>query len=167
MSGFKIRDATYDDLPGILEIHNDVLLNTNAIWEEQPADLDERRAWMSERFEKGFPILVAENNGSISAFASYGTWRARCGYFKTVEHSVHVHCDFRGQGLGSELILKLIGIAKEQGRHVMLSGISADNEGSLRLHKRLGFHEGERIREVGYKFGRWLDLIFVQKIIGG
>ena len=158
-----IRPATYDDLPGILEIHNDVILSTTAIWKDQPDDLAERRKWMNERLNNDYPVLIAEQQGNVAAFASYGAWRTYCGYFKTVEHSVHVHRDFRKQGLGRSLMLKLIEIARKQERHVMIGGIDAESEASLRLHKALGFQETGRMQEVGYKFGRWLDLVFMQK----
>jgi phosphinothricin acetyltransferase len=161
-----IRKAGFDDLPGILDIHNEILLNTTAIWEEKPEELSQRKAWMNARFEKDFPVLVAEDSGIIAAFASYGTWREHCGYFKTVEHTVHVHFNYRRHGLGSKLVSELIDIAKDQGRHVVLGGMSGDNEGSIAFHKRLGFRECGRMKEVGFKFGRKLDLVFMQKIIG-
>lgn len=166
MSVVSIRFAAFDDLPAILDIHNDVLINTTAIWKETEDDLAERRAWMSERQAQNFPVIVALNQDQIAGFASYGPWRTRCGYRRTVEHSVHMHRDFRGQGIGTALILRLIELAKADGRHVMLSGISADNEGSLRLHQRLGFYESGRMQQVGFKFGRWLDLVFMQKVLG-
>jgi L-amino acid N-acyltransferase YncA len=163
VSAFLIRPASFDDLSSILDIHNDIILNSTAIWQEQPDDLAERRAWMQERFAKDFPVLVAEQEGRVIAFASYGTWRTRCGYFKTVEHTVHVHRSHHRQGIGKALMLKLIEIARKQGRHVMIGGICHESEDSLRFHANLGFQECGRMEEVGYKFGRWLDLVFMQK----
>ncbi len=163
---YLIREAQIGDLPGILEIHNDILLNTNAIWEENPADLAKRHAWMAERHAQNFPILVAEKDGIIAGFASYGRFRTNCGYDKTVEHTVHVRGNFRGHGIGTSLIETLIEAARAQGKHAMIGGIDAANEGSIRLHERFGFRESGRMKQVGFKFGKWLDLVFMQKILG-
>jgi L-amino acid N-acyltransferase YncA len=95
MSGFKIRDAGFDDLPGILEIQNDIILNTTAIWDDEPNDLAKQQKWMEERQAQNAPILVAEQNGKIIGFASFGNWRSRCCYQRTVESTVHIHRDFR------------------------------------------------------------------------
>ncbi len=158
----QIRDAQLHDLEAILAIHNHVLLNTTAIFEEAPETMPQRIAWFNERKAAGFPVLCAVENETLLGFASYGTWRARCGYKATVEHSVHVDPAIRGKGVGTALILALLDCARREQRHVMLSGIAGENTGSLRLHERLGFRETGRMSEVGFKFGRWLDLVFMQ-----
>lgn len=152
-------------MPHILCIHNDVILHTTAIWEEEPEKFEQRAAWFNERRAAGFPVLVTESGGKIVAYGSFGTFRARCGYRRTIEHSVHVRPDRRGKGIGTAMIEELIRIARAQNRHAMIGGISADNEGSIRLHQRLGFYETGYLKEVGYKFGRWLDLVFMQKLL--
>ena len=157
-----IRDAAADDLAAILAIHNHVIHNTTAIFENAPETMAQRVIWFEGRKAAGFPILCAVDGEKILGFASYGTWRARFGYNATVEHSVHVDPDARGKGTGTALVKTLLERARAQQRHVMLSGIVSENTGSLRLHERLGFRETGRMSEVGFKFGRWLDLVFMQ-----
>lgn len=166
MSTILVRPAVFDDLPAILDIHNDIVLNTTAIWDEEPETLEARQKWFSERQAQNFPVLVAEKDKRVAGFASYGSWRSRCCYKLTVEHTVHIHCDFRQQGVGEALLSKLIGIAQKDGIHVMVAGMTANNEPSVRLHQRLGFVECGFVKEVGFKFGQWLDLLLMQKIIG-
>jgi len=162
----RILDATEDDLPAILAIYNDAVRNTTAIWNEVEGDLCARRAWMQDRHAKGFPVLVAKDtHGVVLGYASYGDWRSWAGYRHTVEHSVYVQADARGQGVGRDLLAALIARAKETGKHVMVAGIEASNVPSIHLHQSLGFHEAGRLREVGTKFGDWLDLVFLQLLL--
>ncbi|WP_234190615.1 GNAT family N-acetyltransferase [Shinella sp. NM-101] len=153
-----IRDAAEADLPGILDIYNDAVANTTAIWNEAVVDLDNRKAWFSARRERGFPVLVALRGRQVIGYASYGDWRAFDGYRHTVEHSVYVHKDSRGTGTGKRLLKALIDRASFNGVHVMIAGIEAENTASIRLHEKLGFRVVGRFSEVGIKFGRWLDL---------
>jgi phosphinothricin acetyltransferase len=113
----------------------------------------------------GYPVLVAEAEGAVAGFASFGDFRPWPGYRLTVEHTVHVHASRRGQGIGPQLIENLIARARTLGKHVMVAGIDADNHGSIRMHERLGFSRVARFQEVGVKFGRFLDLVFVQRFI--
>lgn len=160
-----IRDATEDDLPAILEIHNDAVRTTTAIWSSTPVDLANRRAVMLERRARGFPYLVAERGGAVAGYASYGDFRPFEGYVRTVEHLVYVHPDQQRRGIASRLLDRLVTLAREGGKHVMVGGIAADNAASLALHLRHGFVETGRLPEVGYKFGRPLDLVFMQKML--
>ncbi|ANH03506.1 MULTISPECIES: GNAT family N-acetyltransferase [Shinella] len=153
-----IRDAVEADLPGIMEIYNDAVANTTAIWNEAVVDLDNRRAWFSARRERGFPVLVAVRGKQVIGYASYGDWRAFDGYRHTVEHSVYVRGDARGSGTGKRLLKALIDRASFNGIHVMIAGIEAENTASIKLHENLGFRVVGRFSEVGIKFGRWLDL---------
>jgi phosphinothricin acetyltransferase len=157
-----VRDAEEGDLPGILAIYNDAVLNTTAIWNEAPVDLDNRRSWLAERRQRGFPVLVAVTGDHVAGYASFGDWRAWDGYRHTVEHSVYVYRGARGQGIGRQLMVPLIDRARAGGKHVMIAAIEAGNEPSLRLHDRLGFRRVGLLAEVGTKFGRWLDLAFLQ-----
>ncbi|PKR59739.1 GNAT family N-acetyltransferase [Thalassospira lohafexi] len=157
-----IRTATKGDLPAILEIYNDVLLTSTAIYDDQPSSLEERLDWFEGRVQQGFPVLVAEQDGTVLGFASYGPWRARWGYRFTVEHSVHVHVDHRGAGIGKALLSALIPIARAAGLHVMVGGIDAENLNSIRFHERFGFVQVGHAKEVGRKFDRWLDLVTMQ-----
>ena len=163
-----IRAAVPNDLPAILAIYNDVIATSTAVYALEPATLDERRAWLEARQAQGFPVLVATEGDKVLGFASFGEWRgAWPGYRYTVEHSVHVRADRRGGGVGRGLVEALFPIARRMGKHVMIGGIDAANEASLRFHERLGFERIAHFREVGRKFGRWLDLVFVQRILDG
>lgn len=153
-----IRDAAPTDLSAILDIYNDAVANTTAIWNETLVDLDNRKAWHQARLERGFPVLVADVEGKIAGYASYGDWRAFEGFRHTVEHSVYVEKDHRGGGIGKALMQALVERARQGGIHVMVACIEAGNAGSIRLHQGLGFREVGRFSEVGIKFGRWLDL---------
>ena len=157
-----IRTATKGDLPAILEIYNDVLLTSTAIYDDQPSSLEERLDWFEGRVRRGFPVLVAEERGAVVGFASYGPWRARWGYRFTVEHSVHVDARHRGAGVGGALLAALIELAKEAGLHVMVGGIDAENLNSIRFHARFGFEQVGHAKEVARKFDRWLDLVTMQ-----
>lgn len=160
-----IRPATQADIPAILEIYNDAVLNTAAIWNDTPADLANRRAWFEARMRQSYPILIAETDGVAAGYASYGKFRPFEGYRFTVEHSVYVAEGSRRRGMATQLLQALIEHARAAGKHIMIGGIEADNAASLALHKKLGFSETARMPEVGRKFGRWLDLVFVQKTL--
>jgi L-amino acid N-acyltransferase YncA len=161
----EIRDARDDDLPGILAIYNDVLLTSTAIYREEPVTLDDRRDWWQARQAQGQPVLVAVDETGVVGFASFGDFRAWPGYRFTVEHTVHIRSDQRGRGVGTALMHPLITRATAMGKHIMIAGVDADNDASLRFHERLGFARVAHFREVGFKFGRWLDLIFLQRTL--
>lgn len=159
----QVRDATAADAEGIAAIYNDAVLTTTAIWNDDPVDAANRQAWLFERQAAGFPVLVAADDlGEVIGYAAFGPWRAWDGYRHTVEHSVYVRADRRGAGIGEALLRALIERARALGKHVMVAGVEAMNEASLRLHRRLGFADAGVVRQVGAKFGRWLDLAFLQ-----
>lgn len=162
-----IRDATETDLAAIRDIYNHAVEHTTAIWNETVVDLDNRREWFAMRRARGFPVLVAEKDGKIAGYASYGDWRAFEGFRHTVEHSVYVEKDHQGAGIGRELMTALIKRAGENGIHVMIAGIEAGNQASIALHEKLGFRNGGTFHEVGTKFGRWLDLTFMELRVPG
>jgi L-amino acid N-acyltransferase YncA len=162
-----IRDATEADLPRILEIFNDAIVHTTAVWTLTPVTLENRRAWLRDRLANGFPVVVAEANGEVAGFASYGVFRAFEGFKHTVEHSVYVHEHARGRGIGRTLLSAMIAHAERGGIHVMVGAIDAENGASIALHKSAGFVEAGVLRESGRKFGRWLDMLSMQKILGG
>ena len=157
-----IRDATEHDLPAIRAIYNDAVLNTTAIWNEQPVDLANRQAWFSARQAQQYPILVAVDNDEVTGYASFGDWRPFEGFRYSVEHSVYVRNDQRGRGLGPRLMQALIERARSRGKHVMVAAIESGNLASICLHERLGFVTTGQMPQVGIKFGRWLDLTFMQ-----
>lgn len=161
-----IRAANQDDLATICEIYNDAVANTTAIWNETLVDVANRAAWLKAREDAGYPVLVAvSDEGDVIGYASFGDWRAFDGYRHTVEHSVYVHKGRRGGGIGRSLMVALIAEAERVGKHVMVAGIESENTASIRLHAQLGFVETGRMREVGTKFGRWLDLTFMQLVL--
>ncbi|WP_072749473.1 GNAT family N-acetyltransferase [Rhodococcus maanshanensis] len=157
-----IRDADHHDLPGILEIHNEAVLNTTAIWDEETVDVEDRREWLESRRRAGYPVLVAESDGRVAGYASYGVWRAKSGYRYTVENSVYVHVDHHRKGIASELMTSLIERARAGSVHVMVASIESGNTTSIALHERFGFRTVAVMPEVGMKFGRWLDMTFMQ-----
>jgi phosphinothricin acetyltransferase len=163
---YLIRDASDTDLPGILAIYNDAVENTTAIWNETLVDLANRRAWLAERGTAGFPVLVAvDAAGEVLGYASYGPWRNFDGFRQTVEHSIYVRGDQRGQGLGPALMQALVERARQARLHVMVAAIESGNAASIRLHERLGFVTTGQMPQVGRKFDRWLDLTFMQLML--
>lgn len=161
-----LRDAIPGDVPAILAIYNAVIETSTAIYISEPVTLQNRLDWFTDRTAAGFPVLVAEAQGVVAGFATYGEWRGSWpGYLYTVEHSVHVDSAVRGQGVGRHLMLALIDRATAQGKHVMLGAVDAANAPSLAFHRSLGFEPVSHFKEVGRKFDRWLDLVFVQKIL--
>ena len=161
----ETREATPEDVPGITAIYNRVIETSAAIYRDDPTTVEERAEWFSGRQARGFPTVVAERGGALLGFASYGEWRgAFPGYRHSVEHSVHVAEAARGLGVGAALMGHLFDLARAGGVHVMVGAVDADNEGSLKFHERLGFARVAHFHEVGRKFGRWLDLVFVEKV---
>jgi L-amino acid N-acyltransferase len=158
-----IRDATAADLPGIVAIYNEVIANSTAIYSYLPVTLADRQQWWQARTAQGYPVLVAADFSGVRGFASFGDFRSWPGYRFTVEHSVHVRADCRGQGVGSQLVQALLPRAAACDKHVIIGGVDAANSASIRFHERLGFTQVGHLREVGYKFERWLDLVFLQR----
>lgn len=160
-SSVTIRAATESDLPAILDIYNHAALNTTATYEHASVSLESRQAWFAERSSGGWPVLVAETDGEVLGWASYGPYRPRQGYSRTVEHSVYLAPTAQRRGIGGQLLTALIAHAEAAGIHTMIGVIDADNAGSLRFHEQHGFTETGRLPKVGHKFGRWLDTAFM------
>ena len=162
----RIRDAIKGDAPAIAAIYNHAVRATTAIWNDVEVDEANRSAWLADRQAAGFVVLVAEREGAVIGYASYGPFRAFDGYRFSVENSVYVAEMAQGAGVGRALMEALIERAKSAGLHVMIAGVEAENRGSIRLHANLGFREAGRLPEVGVKFGRWLDLVFMHLMRG-
>jgi L-amino acid N-acyltransferase len=161
----EIRDACEADAAGILRIYNDAVVHTTAIWNDQPSTLESRIAWLNERQTSSYPVVVAADGPNVLGYASFGAFRQWDGYRHTVEHSVYVDGSSRKLGIGHALMVRLISRARAMNKHVMVGGIEAANEASLRLHVGLGFAQVGHLRSVGRKFDRWLDLIFMQLML--
>ena len=162
-----VRDATLEDAGDILAIYNFAAINTTAVWTDGPADIASRREWIRARQEAGYPVLVAMKGRDVVGFASFGDFRPFPGYRHTVENSVYVDERHHRLGIGRSLVTALVERASALNEHAMIAGIEAANIASLGLHASLGFVEVARMPEVGCKFGRWLDLVFMQKTLAG
>ena len=154
-----IRPATPDDLPQILEIHNDAVRRLDAIWTETEDTLADRAAWLKERTANGFAVMVAQEDDQILGHASYGTYRAKSGYAKTIEHSIYLRDVAQGRGVGKALMQALIDDAKAKRFHLMVAVIDAKNTGSIAFHERFGFKMAGHLPQAGFKHGHWLDQV--------
>jgi phosphinothricin acetyltransferase len=161
-----IRPATEHDLPAILAIYNEVIVHTTAVYDYEPHTLDMRRAWFQAKKEQGFPVFVAEEEGLVLGLSSIGPFRAWAAYQYSAENSIYVAAAARGKGVGKLLMPPIINAAKQIGMHTVIAGIDAGNEASIQLHRHFGFEEVAHFKQVGWKFERWLDLKFLQLILG-
>ncbi len=147
----------------ILEIFNEAIANSTALYEYKLFPPEKMTAWFAEKRAGNYPVIGGvDANGTLRGFASYGVFRARPAYKYSVEHSVYVHKDHRGKGIGRELLKRIIDAARDQNYHVLVGGIDAENKASIELHKQFGFMYSGTITQAGFKFGRWLDLVFYQ-----
>ncbi len=165
-----IRDCEAADLPATVAIFNELIPTTTIAWTDVLITVEDRRPWWERHRARSFPVLVAvdDTTHEIVGMASYGDFRNPLsfeGYRFSVEHSVHVRGDQRGNGIGRMLLDALIDRARDAQVHVMIGAIDADNIDSLRFHERMGFTEVARMPEVGWKHDRWLDLVLIQRIL--
>jgi phosphinothricin acetyltransferase len=161
----QIREAGNQDLPQLLEIFNDVIRHTTAIYYYEPHTLEMRKAWFEEKKQHGIPVFVADEDGKILGFSTLGPFRAPTAYKYSVENTVHVAREARGRGIGKMLMKPLIDTAVKLQMHTIIAGIDATNEVSLKLHRQFGFVEVAHFKQVGFKFGKWLDLKFLQLML--
>jgi L-amino acid N-acyltransferase len=150
----------------ILDIFNEAILNSTALYEYKPRTMQTMEAWFAAKAAGGFPVIAAiDNDGAFLGFASYGPFRAFPAFKYSMEHSVYVDSNHRGRGVGKVLLQKIIRLAQQNQLHVLVGAIDAANAGSIALHKQLGFEHSGTIKQSGFKFGRWLDLAFYQLIL--
>ena len=180
----QIREATQSDIPEITAIYNEVVLTSTATYNDLAVSEEDRTTWWRARLAQGYPVLVAvavatessESKSSLSetrisettssetvlGFASFGDFRPWPGYRFTVEGTIHIHAEARSQGVGTALLRQLVLRAQALGKHIMIAGVDADNPASIRFLTRFGFQPAGHLREVGFKFNRFLDLVFLQ-----
>jgi phosphinothricin acetyltransferase len=163
-AGARLVECTFDrHAQAILDIFNDAILTSTALYDYKARTMENMRAWFQAKGAGGFPVVGYENaDGELMGFASYGAFRAYPAYKYSVEHSVYVEKRFRGLGLGEVLMRVLIERARAAQLHIVVGAIDADNQGSIALHRKLGFVHAGTITQAGFKFGRWLDVAFYQ-----
>lgn len=160
-----IRNAVAADIPELLEIYNDIIVNTTAVWHDEPHTLEMRQQWFNLKVEQKFPVFVAVENNAVIGFSTVGPFRPWIGFRYTVENSVYVASNSRGKGVAKLLMPPLIESCKQLGIHAIVAGIEAGNEASIAIHEQFGFTEVAHFKEVGFKFNRWLDLKFLELIV--
>jgi L-amino acid N-acyltransferase len=164
----RVRDATWTDLPAICGLFNALIPSTTIGWRDELTTEAEQLLWFEEREARGFPTLVADDGGDVVGYCCWSSFRGGDrwpGYRHTVEHTIHVRADHHRRGVGRLLMTTLMARARASEVHVMVAGVDADNRDSIDFHASLGFVEVARMPEVGRKFGRWLDLVLLQRIL--
>ena len=162
----KVRPATHADLPAILEIYNDAVLHTTASYDYEPRTLEHRVAWFEDHQKNNYAVFVAEDPaGRVVGWSALNPYHARIGYQFTTENSVYVAADQRGKGIGKLLLAPLIEAARARGLHAIIAAIDAENGVSVRLHAAFGFQKIGLFKQVGFKFGRWLDVVYMELLV--
>jgi phosphinothricin acetyltransferase len=152
----------------VRDIYNDAIANTTALYDYRPRSMETVLQWFGAKAREGYPVLAAvDGAGVLRGFASYGSFRAWPAYQYTVEHSLYVHRNWQRAGVGRALLAAIVDHAAARGYRTVIGGIDADNAASIALHRAQGFECAGTIRDAGYKFGRWLDLAFYQKLLSG
>lgn len=150
----------------ILDIFNDAILHSTALYDYQARTMDNMVSWFNNKEAGNYPVIGIESeSGELMGFASYGSFRAYPANKYTLEHSVYVANAHRGKGIASLLMQRLIELAQEQNYHTLIGSIDASNQPSIALHEKLGFTHAGTIRHAGFKFGDWLDLAFYQLLL--
>lgn len=163
-SNFRLIDCNEAEYSGaILEILNEAIINSTALYDYLPRSQKSMKNWFSVKKENGFPVIgIIDETNKLLGFASWGTFRAFPAYKYTVEHSIYIHHEHRGSGLSKILMQELIKRAQEAELHVLIGCIDATNQASIGLHEKMGFIHAGTFKQVGFKFGKWLDAAFYQ-----
>ena len=165
MPEHTIRLATATDLPSVSEIYNHYVHHSTCTYQLEPETLESRQAWFEQHSPEKHPVTVAELDGAIVGWGALSQFRPRAAYAHSVEASVYLRHDVHRRGIGKALLLDLIARAKAAGHHTLIGGASADQVASLALQKSLGFQQVGHFKEVGFKFGRWLDVVYSQLML--
>ncbi|MFZ1788551.1 MAG: N-acetyltransferase family protein [Saprospiraceae bacterium] len=157
-----IRSAELKDVDRILEIINHEIKYTTVVYDYNERTYEQQKLWLDQKQMSKMPVIVAELDGLVVGYGSYGIFRPWDAYRYSVEHSIYVDAAYRQAGIGKKMLETLITFAKEGGYHTMIAGVDASNEKSIAFHKKMGFLEVGTLKEAGYKFDKWLDLTFLQ-----
>ena len=163
-----IRNATAADIPAITDLYNAFIPSQTITWTEELETYEQRAGWFEAQCRAGFPVLVAKDRGEVVGFTTYEPFRGEGkwpGYRHTAELSIHVREGHWGRGVGRALIEALVERARAAAIHVLVAAIDGENDASISFHARLGFSEVARMPQTGHKFGRWLDLVLMQRIL--
>lgn len=160
----RIRPATVADLDAINRIYNHYVIASTCTYQEEPSTPQERAAWFAEHDAK-HPVTVAEREGEVVGWGALSRFHARSAYRRTVENSLYVRHDCRRQRIGEALLADLLERGHAAGHHAVLALIDAEQRGSIALHEKFGFLEVGRLREVGFKSDRWLDVVYLQRML--
>jgi len=159
-----VRSATVEDAPAVLEIYNHEVLTSTVTFDLVPRTLAEQESWITDR-SGAHVVLVVEDDGEVVGFGALSQYRERAGYATTVEDSVYVHQDHRGKGVGRLLLAGLVERATAHGFHALMAKVVGDHQASINLHAAAGFEVVGHEREVGRKFGRWLDVVLLERLL--
>ncbi len=166
MNGLRIRSAMTCDLDAINAIYNHYVLNSTTTYQTEPETAEDRQTWLDAR-DSNHPVIVAESGSEILGWSSLSPFHPRAAYHRTVENSVYVRHDAMRRGLGSALLADLIERARALGHHTIIAGIDTEQTGSIAIHARFGFVEVAHLRQVGFKFNRWLGVVYMQLMLAG
>jgi L-amino acid N-acyltransferase YncA len=159
-----IRLATLDDAEAIRQIYNHEVLTSTVTFDIEPRSLEQQRDWLAAR-SGAYAVIVAEDAGAVAGFASLSRYRDRPAYRTSVEDSIYVHRDHQGKGIGKRLLAELLDVATTHGFHAVFARIVGGHEASIKLHQAFGFETVGTEREVGRKFGHWLDVVLLQRLL--
>jgi len=162
MQAVRVRSATADDAEVVARIYGHYIVHTTISFEEQPVAAAEMAVRIAEVLSSSLPWVVAEDAGRVVGYAYAGKWKGRCAYRHSVETSVYLDSQFTGRGIGTQLYRELLAMLRDRSIHVAIGGIALPNAASVALHERLGFDKVAHFRQIGYKFGQWIDVGYWQ-----
>lgn len=160
-----LREAEEKDLERIVEIYNESVRSSTATFDLSEESIESRRQWFKEHQSSGLPVFVIEKDSSVIGWCSLSYYHSRCAFRQTVEPSIYLDASYRQQGYGKQLMNRLMTAAAEKGYHAIVALVCSDNQASIKLAKIFGFEIVGRLKEVGYKFDKWLDVSILEKVL--